>query len=63
MRRREDSLMASLLLVIAVTAFLAGAATAVFAMIVIGIRKVDRPRHRITSAQPHQLFLSRPGRH
>jgi len=37
--------MASLLLVIAVTAFLAGAATATFAMIVIGIRKVDRPRH------------------
>jgi hypothetical protein len=31
-------------LVIAVTAFLAGAATAVFTMLVIGIRKSDRPR-------------------
>lgn len=30
-------------LVIAITAFLAGAATAVFTMLVIGIRKADRP--------------------
>ena len=36
--------MASYALVIAVTAFLAGAATAVFVMLVIGIRKADRPR-------------------
>jgi hypothetical protein len=36
--------MASFVLVIAITAFLAGAATAVFAMLVIGIRKGDRPR-------------------
>ena len=36
--------MASLMLVIAVTAFLSGAATAVFVMLVIGIRKADRPR-------------------
>jgi hypothetical protein len=33
-----------LMLVIAGTAFLAGAATAVFVMLVIGIRKADRPR-------------------
>ena len=32
-------------LVIALTAFIAGAAAAVFAMVVIGIRKVDRPRN------------------
>jgi hypothetical protein len=31
-------------LVIAITAFLAGAVTAVFTMLVIGIRKADRPR-------------------
>ena len=37
--------MASLLLVVAATAFLAGAASAVFVMLVIGIRKADRPRH------------------
>ncbi len=37
--------MASLLLVVAATAFLAGAASAVFIMLVIGIRKADRPRH------------------
>jgi hypothetical protein len=36
--------MASYALVIAITAFLAGAATAVFVMLVIGIRKADRPR-------------------
>lgn len=36
--------MASLILVVAVTAFLAGAAAAVFVMLVIGIRKADRPR-------------------
>jgi hypothetical protein len=34
----------SFTLVIAVTAFLAGAAAAVFAMLVAGIRKADRPR-------------------
>jgi hypothetical protein len=34
------------LLVIAATAFLAGAASAVFVMLVIGIRKADRPRTR-----------------
>ena len=36
--------MTSLAAVIAVTAFLSGALTAVFLMLVIGIRKVDRPR-------------------
>jgi hypothetical protein len=36
--------MASCVLVIAITAFLAGAASAVFTMLVIGIRKADRPR-------------------
>jgi hypothetical protein len=36
--------MTSLLLVVAVTAFLSGAAIAVFVMLVIGIRKADRPR-------------------
>jgi len=36
--------MASYVLVIAITAFLAGGAIAVFAMLVIGIRKADRPR-------------------
>jgi hypothetical protein len=36
--------MTSLMLVIAVTAFLSGAAAAVFVMLVIGIRKADRPR-------------------
>lgn len=35
--------MASLMLVIAVTAFLSGAASAVFVLLVIGIRKADRP--------------------
>jgi hypothetical protein len=34
--------------VIAVTAFLAGAAAAVFLMIVIGIRKADHPRRATT---------------
>jgi multisubunit Na+/H+ antiporter MnhB subunit len=38
--------MASYVLVIALTAFLAGAASAVFVMLVVGIRKVDRPRTR-----------------
>jgi hypothetical protein len=36
--------MTSITLVVAVTAFLAGAAAAAFLMIVIGIRKADRPR-------------------
>jgi hypothetical protein len=38
--------MASLLIVVAVTAFLTGAAMTVFAMLVIGIRKADRPHGR-----------------
>ena len=36
--------MASFVLVIAITAFLAGGATGIFVMFVIGIRKVDRLR-------------------
>jgi hypothetical protein len=36
--------MATLMLVIAVTAFLTGAASAIFIMLVIGIRKADRSR-------------------
>jgi hypothetical protein len=36
--------MNDLTLVMTATAFLAGAATAVFVMVVIGIRKADRPR-------------------
>lgn len=36
--------MMSVMLVIAVTAFLSGAAVAVFVMLVIGIRKADQPR-------------------
>jgi hypothetical protein len=36
--------MPSYMLVIAITAFLAGGAVAVFVMLVIGIRKADRPR-------------------
>lgn len=36
--------MFSLALVIAVTAFLSGAVTAVFSVIVIGIRRNDRPK-------------------
>ena len=35
--------MTSFTLVVAVTAFLSGAAAAVFLMLVIGIRKADRP--------------------
>jgi hypothetical protein len=35
--------MASYALVIAITAFLAGAATAAFIMLVVGIRKADHP--------------------
>ena len=38
--------MASFVLVIAITAFLAGGATGIFVMLVIGIRKGDRPRSR-----------------
>ena len=37
--------MASFVLVVAVMAFLSGVVTAVFIMLVIGIRKGDRPRH------------------
>jgi hypothetical protein len=36
----------SSVLVIAVTAFLSGAAAAVFIMLVVGIRKADQPRRR-----------------
>lgn len=36
--------MALCVIVIAITAFLVGAASAVFIMLVIGIRKADRPR-------------------
>jgi hypothetical protein len=39
----EGGLMALFILVIAVTAFLLGAALAVFVMLVVGIRKADRP--------------------
>jgi hypothetical protein len=41
--------MASLVLVIALTAFLGGAATAVFFMLFIGIRKGDRPERILES--------------
>lgn len=41
-------------LVIAVTAFLTGAATAVFTMLVIGIRKSDRP-HALPPARSTPL--------
>lgn len=37
--------MTPLIVVIAVTAFLSGAALAMLVMIVVGIRKADRPRH------------------
>ena len=43
--------MISLIFVIALAAFLAGAATAVFLMLVVGIRKNDRP-DRILQPQP-----------
>jgi hypothetical protein len=33
------------MVVVAVTAFLSGAAVTAFAMIIVGIRKVDRPRN------------------
>ena len=36
--------MTGFVLVVAVTAFLAGVASAVFVMLVVGIRKADRPR-------------------
>ena len=36
--------MASFVFVVAITAFLAGGATGIFVMVVIGIRKSDRPR-------------------
>jgi hypothetical protein len=45
--------MTSLILVIAVTAFSAGAAAAVFLMIVIGIRKADHPRRAPTPRTSH----------
>lgn len=43
--------MISLIFVIALAAFLAGAATAVFLMLVVGIRKNDRP-DRILQPSP-----------
>ena len=46
--------MASFTLIIAATAFLAGAVAAVFLMIVIGIRKADHP-HRLPRAQETPL--------
>ena len=46
--------MASLIFVIALTAFLGGAATAVFFMLVTGIRKGDRPE-RILEPRSSQL--------
>jgi hypothetical protein len=42
-------------LVIAVTAFLTGAATAVFVMLVIGIRKADRPHSGLPPARSTPL--------
>jgi hypothetical protein len=48
--------MTSFTLVIAGTAFLAGAAVAVFLMIVIGIRKADRPRHQSGRNVPVDAF-------
>jgi hypothetical protein len=45
--------MITVMAVIAVTAFLSGVAVAVFTMIVIGIRKADRPRSQsITDNTP-----------
>lgn len=38
--------MTAFVLVIAATAFLTGAVSAVFVMLVVGIRKADRPRTR-----------------
>ena len=46
--------MTSFVLVIALVAFLAGAAAAIFLMLVIGIRKGDRPE-RILQARNSQL--------
>ena len=46
--------MASVLIVVAVTAFLSGAATAVFVMLVIGIRKADQP-HRLPGGRSTPL--------
>ena len=46
--------MTSFTLVIAITAFLAGAAATAFLMVVIGIRKADRP-HRPASPQDSPL--------
>ena len=44
--------MASLALLIAITAFLAGGLTGIFVMLVIGIRKADRPTHGPTRSTP-----------
>ena len=52
--------MASYALVIAVTAFLAGAATAVFVMLVIGIRKADRPHRRAADRSTPLDAATRP---
>jgi hypothetical protein len=44
--------MTSALVPFVIAAFLSGAVTAVFAMLVAGIHAGDRPRH-LTAAQPH----------
>jgi hypothetical protein len=44
--------MASFVLVIAITAFLAGGAVGIFVMLVIGIRKGDRPRRGPAARTP-----------
>jgi hypothetical protein len=41
--------MTSFVLVIAITAFLAGGATGIFVMLVIGIRRGDRPRRGLAA--------------
>lgn len=48
--------MTSFTLVIAVTAFLAGAAAAAFIMIVIGIRRVGHPRMPRSANTPLDVF-------
>ena len=52
--------MTSLGLVLVVTAFLSGAACAVFVMIVIGIRQGDRPWHLHHAG--HRQLAERPRR-
>ncbi len=43
--------MASAVVLFVIAAFLSGAVTAVFAMLVVGVRAGDRPRH-LTAAPP-----------